>query len=191
MQRIKIKNNNILVLSDTHGKHRLIEVPENIQIIIHCGDICTAGDMDEIADFFDWYAQVEIPHKIFVHGNHDLPFDLVPDWGERLIPESVIWLNNQMTICNDISIMGISSYPFYTDIDPINQVDLVASHYPPSGILDHSFGHNDIREFIFQVAPKYHVFGHNHRGYGTTTYNNIQFINASIYSILEQKGLNN
>lgn len=48
MHRIKIESQNILLLSDTHGKHRSINIPKNIQIIIHCEDICNAGDMDEI-----------------------------------------------------------------------------------------------------------------------------------------------
>jgi predicted phosphodiesterase len=47
MHTIKIKDQNILLLSDTHGKHRLIDTPKNIQMVIHCGDICNAGDMDE------------------------------------------------------------------------------------------------------------------------------------------------
>lgn len=48
MRMIKIKSQNILFLSDTHGKHHLIDIPKNIQTVIHCGDICNAGDMDEI-----------------------------------------------------------------------------------------------------------------------------------------------
>lgn len=74
MLKIKIKNQNIGLLSDTHGKHHLVEIPDNIQIIIHCGDICNNGNMDEILDFFDWYSQLAIPYKIFVHGNHDFAF---------------------------------------------------------------------------------------------------------------------
>jgi len=105
MHTIKIKNQNILLLSDTHGKHRLIDIPKNIQIIIHCGDICNAGDMDKVLDFFKWYAQLEIPHKIFIQGNHHLPFELEPEWGKRLIPKDIIWLNDEAIVIREINIM--------------------------------------------------------------------------------------
>lgn len=181
MHMINIKNQNILLLSDTHGKHRMIHVQKNIQIIIHCGDICNAGNLEEIVDFFEWFAQLEIPHKIFIHGNHDLPFELEPIRSKKLIPKDIIWLNdNSIEIC-DINIMGISSFPFYNVIETKNKIDIIASHYPPFGILDNGFGSEEIRDFIFQLAPKYHVFGHDHSNYGKTKQKNIQFINSSMY----------
>ncbi len=45
------------MLSDTHFENHLIDIPKNIQIVIHCGDVCNAGDLDsgfgskEIGDF--------------------------------------------------------------------------------------------------------------------------------------------
>ena len=125
MHTIKIKSQNILLLSDTHGKHRLIDIPKNIQIVIHCGDICNAGDMDEVLDFFKWYAQLEIPHKIFIQGNHDLPFELEPEWGKRLIPKDIIWLNDEAIVISEINIMGISAFPFYNGIETKNKIDII------------------------------------------------------------------
>lgn len=187
MHTIKIKKQNILLLSDTHGKHRLIDIPQNIQIIIHCGDICNDGNMEDILDFFDWYAQLKIPHKIFIHGNHDLSFELEPEWSKKLVPKDVIWLNDETIVINDISIMGISAFPIYNVVKRKNNMDIIVSHYPPYGILDNGFGSKEISNFIFQYAPKYHVFGHNHSNYGQTKYKNIQYINASIYEQLCQK----
>lgn len=63
IHRIKIKDQNILLLSDTHGKHCLIDTPKNIQNVIHCGDICNAGDMDEIFDFFDFFLNTHLIQK--------------------------------------------------------------------------------------------------------------------------------
>lgn len=187
MHTIKIKNQNILLLSDTHGKHSLIDIPKNIQIVIHCGDICNAGDMDEIFDFFDWYVKLEIPHKIFIHGNHDLPFELEPEWGKKLIPKNIIWLNDESIVISDINIMGISAFPFYKGIETKNRIDIIASHYPPHGILDNGFGSKEISDFVFQFEPKYHIFGHNHSNYGIEKHKNSQYINASIYHKLCQK----
>lgn len=187
MHTIKIKQQNILLLSDTHAKHRLIDIPKNIQIVIHCGDICNAGDMDQILDFFDWYDQLEIPHKIFIHGNHDLPFELEPERSKRLIPKNILWLNDESIVISDINIMGISAFPFYKRIETKNRIDIIASHYPPKGILDNGFGSEEIRDFVFQIEPMYHIFGHNHSNYGIQKHKNSQYINASIYPKLCQK----
>lgn len=187
MHVIKVNNQNILLLSDTHGMHRLIDIPPNIQIVIHCGDICNDGNMEEILDFFDWYAQLKIPHKIFIHGNHDLPFDLEPEWSKRLIPQEIIWLNDEVNEIRGISILGFSAFPFFNAGETKNKLDIIASHYPPLDILDDGFGNEEISKFIFQHTPAYHVFGHNHSFYGQTKQNNIQFINASIYHQLCQK----
>lgn len=187
MHTITIKNQTILLLSDTHGKHRLIDVPKNIQMVIHCGDICDAGDMDQILDFFDRYAQLEIPHKIYIHGNHDLPFELQPEWGKRLIPKNVIWLNNEAIVISEINLMGISAFPSVKNKETKNKMDIIVSHYPPYGILDNGFGSEEISDFIVQLAPKYHIFGHNHTDYGKAKSQNIQYINASIYHKLCQK----
>lgn len=187
MQTIKIGNQNILVLSDTHGKHRLLDIPTGIQIIIHCGDICNAGDMVELFDFFDWFKQLEIPHKLFIHGNHDLPFEMQQEWGKRLIPKEIIWLNNASIVIHGIHIMGITPNAAYTQDDMKKEIDIIASHYPPYGILDKGYGSAEIRDFILRFTPKYHVFGHDHSSFGKIEYQNIQFINAAIYNMVCQK----
>ena len=87
MPTINLDSQNIFLFSDTHGKHRNVPIPENIQIIIHCGDICNGGDENEILDFFNWYSDLKIPYKIFVNGNHDLPFELEPDSARNIIPK--------------------------------------------------------------------------------------------------------
>lgn len=181
MHTIKIKNQNILLLSDSHGKHRLIDIPKDIQMVIHCGDICNDGNLTEILDFFDWYAQLEIPNKIFIHGNHDLPFELKPEKSKKMVPKNIAWLNEEFIIVNEINIMGISPFPFLDNIRTNNRIDIIASHYPPLGILDNGFGSEEVSNFIVQFAPKYYVFGHNHLNYGKTKYKNVQYINASIY----------
>lgn len=187
MQTLILNHQSIAFLSDTHGKHRNLNIPANIDIIIHCGDVCTDGDEDEIIDFFEWFAQLDIPHKIFVHGNHDLPFELEPEKSRELIPRGVIWLNDKVIRIKDIKIAGLSAFPFFHNPDELNSVDIVVSHYPPLGILDDGFGSAEIGRMVKQITPKYHVFGHNHKDFGKISYKNIQYINASLYHQLCQK----
>lgn len=92
MRIIKLKGQNTLLLSDTHGMHRLLDIPDRIDIVIHCGD---AGDIQQLSDFFVWYAGLPILHKVFIHGNHDLSFELEPLRSKILIPEGIHWLLNR------------------------------------------------------------------------------------------------
>lgn len=185
MQFIKHKGQIILFLSDTHGKHRLLEIDAKTDIVIHCGDICTDGNKDEISDFFAWYSSLELPYKIFVNGNHDLPFELEPECSESLIPKYIYWLSNESITISGIKIKAIDSFFHQQNME--EEIDILISHYPPFGILDRGFGIKEISNYVFKLNPKYHVFGHNHSDCGRLELNNIQFINASIYNELCQK----
>ena len=64
----------IAVLSDTHGKHFGIEVPD-ADTVIHCGDFCDFGQIKDALSFLNWFNALPHKNKIFIAGNHDLPFD--------------------------------------------------------------------------------------------------------------------
>lgn len=181
---IKIKNQTIWLLSDTHGKHRLIEIPENIDIVIHCGDICEDGNLEEISDFFKWYSALPIPSKLFVHGNHDLPFELDPEVSRQLIPRNVLWLNDESILLRGIRIKAVSPFFFYHEIDMTEKVDILLSHYPPDGILDDGFGIKELKGYVNKIQPTYHAFGHNHSGTGVLKVGKTQFMNVSLYEEL-------
>ncbi|WP_293886851.1 MULTISPECIES: metallophosphoesterase family protein [unclassified Sphingobacterium] len=93
--------------------------------------MCDAGDMQQLLDFFVWYAELPIPHKVFVHGNHDLPFELAPQRSKKLVPEGIHWLNDSSVRVNGIQIMGISGFSYFHPVDSDVQVDIMVSHYPP------------------------------------------------------------
>lgn len=188
MYSITIKEKNILLLSDTHAKHRLLDISPRMDIVIHCGDICNGGDMEEITDFFDWYSNLDIPYKIFVNGNHDLPFELNPQTAHELVPKGVIWLNDRSIVIDSIKITGLSPFFFYSDIDTGTSADIIVSHYPPSGILDGGKGIPELLDYITTYKPKYHVYGHHHPGCGQLKTEDTLFINASNYNELNEKG---
>ena len=75
MFQIHYKDNHILAISDTHGHHQKLQIPE-CDIIIHCGDACTDGNETQLKDFFKWFSDLPVSKKIFIAGNHDLIFDL-------------------------------------------------------------------------------------------------------------------
>lgn len=187
MPLIHIQNQNILIISDTHGKHRKLTIPQNIEIIIHCGDICNDGDLDEIQDFFNWYSSLEIPHKIFVNGNHDWPFELEPNSAIDLIPDNIIWLREKSIKLKGIKITGINPYCIFHNRILGSDIDILVFHYPSFGILDNGIGDEKLRDLIFAIKPKYVVFGHNHDGFGRCKTKNVNFVNSSYSNKLSKR----
>jgi predicted phosphodiesterase len=184
MKVLNFKNQHIFLLSDTHGKHRNIEIPSNIDIIIHCGDICNDGNIMEMKDFFEWYNELNVQYKIFINENHDLSFELEPAESKFLIPKGIIWLDDRSIILKNIKIKALSGYFYFKDIDFEKDVDILLSHYPPLGILDNGIGIKQLKDYALQTRPKFHIFGHNHKDYENLKFSNIEFINASCYEQL-------
>jgi len=187
MYQIEVKDQHILLLSDTHGMHHLVDIPDNIQIVIHAGDVCNGGDFEQIKDFFNWFASLDIRHKIFVHGNHDLPFELEPETSKELIPRGVRWLNNTTVHCNGVSIRGINVDFLSDDQLEGTTCDILISHYPPAGIMDGGIGMMQINEYVHLIKPKYCTFGHCHEKSGIFKRKGTTFINASLYQQLLDK----
>lgn len=92
----------IIIISDTHNKHRQLKPLPEGDILIHCGDFTMIGYQKEVEDFLGWFNSQPHKHKIFIAGNHDKSFDpkynTLPDpfWdenGER-VKQKPIWLKN-------------------------------------------------------------------------------------------------
>lgn len=64
----------IVTLSDTHGKHFGIQVPDG-DTVIHCGDFCDFGQIKDAMSFLNWFNALPHKNKIFIAGNHDLLFE--------------------------------------------------------------------------------------------------------------------
>ena len=62
-------------ISDTHGYHDLLEIPEGIDMVIHSGDCSNPRDPynnePEVRGFIDWFSSLDIKYKVYVAGNHD------------------------------------------------------------------------------------------------------------------------
>lgn len=64
----------IVFLSDTHGRHTELDIPEG-DVIIHAGDVTDKGTNKEGMKFLHWFESLPHYYKIFTPGNHDLCFD--------------------------------------------------------------------------------------------------------------------
>ena len=170
----------ILHLSDTHGLHHQIKDLPEADVIIHSGDISHNGDENEVLDFLNWYIELPYRHKIFVTGNHDLC--LWDAEGIEDLPDNLYFLQDRGVEIDGVKFFGLG-YDHSEQLIP-NDTDIVVTHEPPVMILDRSagthWGNSPLRNRIFDVKPRYHLFGHAHESYGTIKQDGIVFSNASL-----------
>ena len=91
---ITFNRKKIFAFADTHGRHRELEIPGNTDILVCAGDVCDAGNEMQLRDFFAWFAGQPAKYKLFVPGNHDLPFDIAPQHAAGYIPQGVTFIEN-------------------------------------------------------------------------------------------------
>ena len=170
----------ILHLSDTHGLHHQIKDLPETDVIIHSGDISHNGDESEVLDFLNWYIDLPYRHKIFVTGNHDLC--LWDAEGIEDLPDNLYFLQDRGVEIDGVKFFGLG-YDHSEQLIP-NDTDIVVTHEPPVMILDSSagthWGNAPLRNRIFDVKPRYHLFGHAHESYGIVKQDGIVFSNASL-----------
>jgi len=196
----------IAATSDTHGKHRHIwpcDLPDDVDVLVHCGDITTLGQLDIVRDFNEWLGLFSnIPHKIVIPGNHDFCF-------ERYFSVSREHISNATLLCDsETEIDGVKFYgspwtPTYYDwafmadrgepirrrwmplLEGLVKPDVLLTHGPPHGILDLTkrrvnAGCEDLLEAVRLAEPTLHIFGHIHESYGEEFDGPTHFVNASM-----------
>lgn len=179
MYQFILNGQNIVALSDTHGRHREVVIPA-CDILIHLGDACQDGDQTQLADFFKWMSDQPARHKIFIAGNHDLPFEFYPEMAERSIPADVLFLQNRIIELDGVVIAGIEASPYMLyDIEIDEPVDIILSHGAPKGVAGDD-GCEKLLKLIYTVKPKISLFGHIHSPSQPVVWlNGIKFINVS------------
>lgn len=190
----------IVAISDTHGKHRDLKIPDG-DILIHAGDVTRGGTKEKVIDFLKWFAEQKHTYKVFVAGNHDFYFEETDSNKiRRLIPKNIIYLNDSGVEINDLKFWGSPITPWFNnwafnrnrgseikkhwDLIP-NDTDVLITHGPPFGILDETVygkrtGCEELLLRVYQVKPQYHIFGHIHEDYGSFAKGETTFVNASV-----------
>lgn len=113
---------NILVISDTHNKHK--EIPNDyinnydgtIDMIIHAGDVSGRGYKNEIIPFLKWYNDLPFTNKILIAGNHDFYFETAnPDEIKEMMVDypNIIYLNDSGIEINGVKIWGSPVQPWF------------------------------------------------------------------------------
>jgi Icc-related predicted phosphoesterase len=177
-------------ISDTHGFHKQLTIPEGIDLIIHTGDCSNHIDPYqnewEVKDFLMWYEQVPIPNKIYIPGNHDTSIERNLVKASDFVSRGIHLLIHDWVEIEGIKIFGspytptFGQWSFMKSRETINRVweqipegmDIVGVHGPCKGILDLSYNRQKELEFcgdmalrkhvLNRVKPKYFLSGHIH-----------------------------
>lgn len=192
-----------ITISDTHGQHDKLILPPG-DVLIHAGDVSKRGKEHEVKDFLRWFSSLDYKYKIFIAGNHDFLFEQYPDEKiNALIPDNVIYLNDNGVRIEGIHIWGSPVSPWFFDwafnrhrgaeIDKHWQlipddVHILITHGPVYGVLDktvrgQTVGCEMLLEKVKQLKPNVHICGHIHEAYGQIEVDGTLFINASVLDV--------
>lgn len=190
----------IACISDTHGFHRRLDVPE-ADILIHAGDFSSLrATVDDLDDFNDWLAGLPHRHKILVAGNHDKLLEAEPKLARDRL-SAVTYLEHSAVTVEGIRFWGCPVTPVlphmafavsrgdaarFWDKMPAD-TDVLITHGPPFGILDKEdiwrehMGCTQLNKAVQRVRPRLHVFGHIHGGRGREDGpHGTQFVNCAV-----------
>ena len=171
-------------------------------VLIHAGDLSLAGEVHEIAHTLAWLRKFPHKYKIFIGGNHD---NALAEFGAGLFAEQMkpykdrtplIYLCGSKTKVEDSTVFGSAAIPhneafragaraFMLDgttnrhwgIAP--NCDILITHGAPKGILDGGYGDPILMNYVGQIKPKLHVFGHVHEHHGTYKFKDTTYVNAA------------
>lgn len=103
----------VVLISDTHGEHASIHVPEG-DVLIHAGDLTASGKASEIEAAAKWLGSLSHPYKIAIAGNHDLLFESSPAVATAILRNAgVAYLQDAGTSVEELSIYGSPWQPEY------------------------------------------------------------------------------
>lgn len=141
----------IVAMSDTHGRHEGLEVPDG-DVLIHAGDFCKYGSRVDVDVFAQWFSSFPHEHKIVVAGNHDIALQKYltyaaifdhPDYG-------ITYLGDSETTVAGLKFFGspwtlpFQDWAFMLVEEDLERkyalipddVDVLITHGGPAGILD-------------------------------------------------------
>jgi predicted phosphohydrolase len=164
---INYKNNKIFVFSDSHGLHKHLDIPQDTDITICLGDAVEDNlNPYDYDDFLNWFS-AQPGKKFFLPGNHELIFEIAPEWGKMLFKSDDIKLClDSLEVINGISFYFQASN--FLRLSLPKGVDMLLTHYPP-----------EIYEYVGEERPERHLYGHIHESEGevyasdSTIYNNV------------------
>ncbi len=189
----------LVAIADTHLFTDDLHVPAG-DVLIHAGDMCRHGDLEELTRAAAWLASLPHPHKIVIAGNHDCGLAEDPA-AARAVFAPFHYLEDSEIALDGLRFYGSPWQPAFHDWafnlprgTPLAAVwariprgiDVLITHGPPEGIGDRSgmmerAGCVDLLARVREVAPRLHLFGHIHQDGGVWTVGSTVFANVTTW----------
>lgn len=140
----------LVFISDTHTFQNEVSVPDG-DFIFHSGDYTFTGNIPEVNKFLVWFSNLPHTHKILINGNHEREFWQNPALYKALIPDNIVYLEDEEIQIDGLKIYGSPhtiefgswAYPYYTEEEARqiwaripDDTDILLTHQPPYGIRD-------------------------------------------------------
>ena len=115
-------------ISDTHTYHDLLQVPDDVDMVIHSGDCSNPRDPyaneSEVRCFLTWFHSLNIKYKIYVAGNHEFYHGKWPIGIEYLREEcakfsNVYFMENDCKTIDNYTFVGCTLWTDMNRGDPI------------------------------------------------------------------------
>lgn len=200
----------IQLISDTHGKHRDMDLDLSCDTIIHAGDSTNYYELYrneiEFKYFYTWFASLPYKNKIIIAGNHDAwakkkyNRDILKELNIIYLEDEIIELEGKK-ICGSPWSPNFGNWHFmkkreslYKHWDNLLEydIDLLVTHTPPKGVLDLSFdrfrnlemcGCSGLRKAVMKYEPKHHVFGHIHNNKDIVNFGSRKIRKTTFYNV--------
>jgi Icc-related predicted phosphoesterase len=172
----------LVLISDTHGRHRKLSMPEG-EVLIHAGDFTHFGRLSDAKDLNEWFATLSYRRIFVVLGNHEANQDWVREAADVL--SNATLLQHGGATAEGLRFFGCDFYwpaeswqPPYGAIPP--DVDVLVVHGPCKGLVDGNAGCPLLlRHVLERVRPRLVVCGHIHEARGVAERDGITFVNAA------------
>lgn len=190
----------IVVVADTHRfEEDLPAVPDG-DVLVHAGDACRGGSLDELAGALAFLRAMPHRHKLFVAGNHDKALQRQPREARALMGD-IRHLEDEGVELDGVRFWGSPWTPVFHDWAfmlergaPLREkwrlipegVHVLITHGPPRGFGDapvdgRGAGCDDLLARVQEVRPLLHVYGHIHQGRGAWREGPTTFVNATTW----------
>lgn len=188
-------------ISDAHQK-REIDLPEG-DLLIVAGDLTSTGTPAQLVAFNNYLEKHKSKYNykpLVIAGNHDFALEQNPDEAIDILT-AADYIEDALVEIGGVRIWGSPWTPTFFDwafmkdrgseiremweMIPEN-LDVLVTHGPPWGILDFCGSHagcSDLLDIVttkLTTAPRFHIFGHIHEGFGSHETEKTQFLNVSV-----------
>ncbi len=163
--------------------------------------ILSAGDLH--ATYLSFLVTVGRAPLLYVHGNHDVGYEINP-------PEGCDNIDGKLVICKGLRILGLGGCLRYRPGDhqyteqqmrrrirrlawqiwAAGGVDIIVTHAPPRGVGDSEDrahqGFEVFRELLEQYRPSHLLHGHIHLRYGQDLRREREFAGTQVINVCEK-----